>query len=74
MGRHGASQNHLLPELFLPGIIAVAFALFYFIARYMFWNTGVSWATHFFKIERAAGQPVLDHGRNFIRTENYNGL
>ena len=32
-------------------IIGVAFALFYFVATYLFWNTGVSWATHFFKID-----------------------
>ncbi|PYJ77452.1 MAG: hypothetical protein DME77_03190 [Verrucomicrobia bacterium] len=41
-------------------IIGVAFALFYFIATCMFWNTGVSWATHFFKIdEREFGRLVL---------------
>ena len=41
-------------------IIGLAFAVFYFIATYMFWNTGVSWATHFFKIEeREFGRLVL---------------
>jgi hypothetical protein len=41
-------------------IIGVAFALFYFIATYMFWNTSASWATHFFKIdEREFGRLVL---------------
>jgi hypothetical protein len=32
-------------------IVGLAFALFYFVATYLFWNTGESWATHFFKIE-----------------------
>ncbi len=41
-------------------IIGVAFALFYFIATCVFWNTGVAWATHFFKIdEREFGRLVL---------------
>ena len=41
-------------------VIGVAFAMFYLIATYMFWNTGVSWATHFFKIdEREFGRLVL---------------
>ena len=41
-------------------IIGVAFALFYFIATYLFWSTGVSWATRFFKIdEREFGRLVL---------------
>ena len=38
-------------------IIGVAFALFYFIATYVFWDT---WATHFFKIdEKELGRLVL---------------
>ena len=41
-------------------IIGVAFALFYFIVTYVFWNTGVSWATHFLKIdEKEFGRLVL---------------
>jgi hypothetical protein len=41
-------------------IIGLAFALFYFVATFLFWNTGVSWATHFFKIdEREFGRLVL---------------
>ena len=41
-------------------IIGVAFALFYLIATCVLWNTGVSWATHFFKIdEREFGRLVL---------------
>jgi len=41
-------------------VIAIAFALFYFIATCLFWNTGVSWATHFFKIdEKEFGRLVL---------------
>ncbi len=41
-------------------IVGLAFALFYFIATYLFWNTGVSWATQFFKIEeREFGRLVL---------------
>jgi hypothetical protein len=41
-------------------IIGLAFALFYFVATFLFWDTGVSWATHFFKIdEREFGRLVL---------------
>ncbi len=41
-------------------IVGLAFALFYFIATYLFWNTGVPWATHFFKIEeKEFGKLVL---------------
>ena len=32
-------------------IIGVAFALFYFIATMLLWNTAVSWVAHFFKID-----------------------
>src|SRR6266567_2716755 len=31
--------------------IGLIFALFYFAATVLFWNTGTSWATHFFKID-----------------------
>jgi hypothetical protein len=41
-------------------VIGLAFALFYLIATYLFWDTGVSWATHFFKIdEKEFGGLVL---------------
>jgi hypothetical protein len=41
-------------------IIGVAFALFYFIATYVFWDTAVSWAAQFFKIdEKEFGSLVL---------------
>ena len=41
-------------------VIGLAFALFYFVATFVFWDTGVSWATHFFKIdEREFGRMVL---------------
>jgi hypothetical protein len=41
-------------------IIGVAFALFYFVATCVFWNTGLAWATHFFKIdEKEFGRLVL---------------
>ena len=41
-------------------VIGLAFALFYFVATFVFWDTGVSWATHFFKIdEREFGRLVL---------------
>ena len=41
-------------------VIGLAFALFYLIATYLFWDTGVSWATHFFKIEeKEFGRLVL---------------
>jgi hypothetical protein len=41
-------------------VIGLAFALFYLIATYLFWDTGVSWATHFFKVdEKEFGRLVL---------------
>jgi hypothetical protein len=41
-------------------VIGLAFALFYLIATYLFWDIGVSWATHFFKIEeKEFGRLVL---------------
>jgi hypothetical protein len=41
-------------------VIGLAFSLFYLIATYLFWDTGVSWATHFFKIEeKEFGRLVL---------------
>ena len=41
-------------------IIGLAFALFYFIATYVFWDTWASWATHFFKTdEKELGRLVL---------------
>ena len=40
--------------------IGLIFALFYFAATVLFWNTGTSWATHFFKIdEKEFGRLVL---------------
>ena len=46
--------------LFRAFLIGVAFALFYFIATYVFWDTAVSWATHFFKTdEKEFGRLVL---------------
>jgi len=46
--------------LFRAFLIGVAFALFYFIATYVFWDTAVSWATHFFKTdEKELGRLVL---------------
>ena len=41
-------------------VIGLAFALFYSIATYLFWDTGVSWATHFFKTgEKELGRLVF---------------
>ena len=41
-------------------IIGVAFALFYFVATYVFWDRWASWATHFFKTdEKELGRLVL---------------
>jgi hypothetical protein len=41
-------------------IIGLAFALFYFFATSLLWDTGVSWTAHFFKIdEREFGRLVL---------------
>jgi len=41
-------------------IIGLIFALFYFAATLLFWNTSASWATRFFKIdEKEFGRLVL---------------
>jgi hypothetical protein len=41
-------------------VIGLIFGPFYFAATTLFWNTGVSWATHFFKIdEKEFGRLVL---------------
>jgi len=41
-------------------IIGLSFALFYFGATLLFWNTGASWATHLFKTdEKEFGRLVL---------------
>jgi hypothetical protein len=41
-------------------IIGLAFALFYFVATMLLWDTAVSWATHLFKIgESEFGRLVL---------------
>src|SRR5215212_8853967 len=41
-------------------IVGLVFALFYFVATYLFWNTGISWTTHSFKIEeKEFGRVVL---------------
>ncbi len=41
-------------------VIGIAFALFYFVATYVFWDTWASWATHFFKTdENELGRLVL---------------
>jgi hypothetical protein len=41
-------------------VIGLVFALFYFAATALFWNTGVSWVTNFFKIdEKEFGRVVL---------------
>jgi hypothetical protein len=45
---------------FAAFIIGLVFALFYFFATMLLWNTGASWATHFFKIdEKEFGRLVL---------------
>jgi len=45
---------------FTAFIIALLFALFYFGATLLLWNTGASWTTHFFKIdEKELGRLVL---------------
>lgn len=45
---------------FCAFIIGLIFALFYFAATALLWNTGVSWATYFFKIdEKEFGRLVL---------------
>jgi hypothetical protein len=41
-------------------VIGLIFALFYFVATLLFWNTATSWATHFFKVdEKRFGRLVL---------------
>lgn len=37
--------------LFRAFIIGVAFAVFYFIVTYAFWNTWASWVPSFFKVD-----------------------
>jgi len=45
---------------FAAFIIGLVFALFYFAATTLLWNTAVAWATHFFRIdEREFGRLVL---------------
>jgi len=45
---------------FAAFIIGLIFALFYFGVTLLFWKTGESWATHFFKIdEKEFGRLVL---------------
>lgn len=45
---------------FAAFIIGLLFALFYFGAALLFWNTGASWATHLFKTdEKEFGRLVL---------------
>ncbi|HJY52911.1 MAG TPA: hypothetical protein VKD89_02715 [Candidatus Udaeobacter sp.] len=45
---------------FAAFIIGLIFALFYFGVILLFWKTGESWATHFFKIdEKEFGRLVL---------------
>ena len=45
---------------FAAFIIGLLFALFYFGATLLFWNTSASWATHFFEIdEKEFGRLVL---------------
>ena len=45
---------------FAAFIIGLIFALFYFLATILLWNTAASWATHFFKIdEKEFGGLVL---------------
>jgi len=46
--------------LFRAFLIGVAFALFYFILTFAFWNTWTSWASHFFKTdEKELGRMVM---------------
>jgi hypothetical protein len=41
-------------------IIGVAFAIFYFIVTYAFWDTAAAWAAHVFKVdEKELGRIVL---------------
>ncbi len=45
---------------FTAFIIGLVFALFYFAATFLFWNTGASWTAHLFKIdEKEFGRLVL---------------
>jgi hypothetical protein len=45
---------------FAAFIIGLLFALFYFAATMLLWNTAASWSTHFFKIdEKEFGRLVL---------------
>lgn len=45
---------------FCAFIIGLGFALFYFAAAILLWDTAVSWATHLFKIdEKEFGRLVL---------------
>jgi hypothetical protein len=45
---------------FAAFIIGLIFALFYLAATALFWNTGVSWAAHLFKVgEKELGRLVL---------------
>jgi hypothetical protein len=46
--------------LFRAFVIGVAFALFYFILTFAFWNTWTSWASQFFKTdEKELGRMVI---------------
>jgi hypothetical protein len=46
--------------LFRAFIIGVAFAVFYFIVTYAFWNTWASWGPSFFRVdEKELGRLVL---------------
>jgi hypothetical protein len=51
----------LLRNFFVAAfVIGLIFALIYFGATLLFWNTGASWATHFFKIdEKEFGRLLL---------------
>jgi hypothetical protein len=45
---------------FCAFLIGLAFALFYFAATSLLWNTAASWSTHFFKIdEKEFGRLLL---------------
>ena len=56
-------QRVAWPELIVIGCIGsigLVFALFYFAATILLWDTAVSWATHLFKIdEKEFGRLVL---------------
>lgn len=45
-------------------VIGLAFALFYFGATYLFWNTAVSWAATFKVDEKQLGQLLLQFFTN----------